>query len=75
MEGNLDSKWQAAANKLDHAILLFVSIVELAVIVSKSDFASGILVFGEYFSEFSGVFFRVFRSIFPNSAGVFFSGF
>ena len=42
-------------------------------IVGKSDFASGILILGsifpnfpEYFSEFSGVFFRIFPSIFPN---------
>jgi len=42
-------------------------------IVGKSDFASGILIFGsifpnfpKYFSEFSGVFFRIFQSIFPN---------
>ena len=32
----------------------------------KSDFDSGILDFGEYFSEFLGVFFRIFPSIFQN---------
>ena len=50
---------------------------EPANIVGKSDFASGILFFGEYFSEFSGVFFQVFSefvwSIFPNVK--YFSGF
>ena len=42
------------------------------IILEKNDFAYGNQSFWEYFSEFSGVFFRVFWSIFLNLRGVFF---
>ena len=40
-------------------------------IVGKSDFASGILFFGEYFSKFSEFFFSNFLEYFPNILSIF----